>query len=87
MTFLKFFLEFGEHGLGLLWFPYIGLSGWFLYQTWKAHGSGGKRQLPEGGYVYDDEKTPIHKIPQFWFFVALTVAAVVIHLMIQSDYR
>tara|TARA_R110000868_G_scaffold29391_2_gene109255 strand:+ start:693 stop:953 length:261 start_codon:yes stop_codon:yes gene_type:complete len=86
MTLLKFFLDFGEHGLGALWIPYIVLSIHFLYQTWRAHESGGTQQVP-GGVVNDDDKTPIHKIPQFWFFVALTVAAVVIHLMIQSDYR
>lgn len=87
MTLLKFFLEFGKHGLGLLWLPYIGLSLWFIYQTWKASTSGGKRQLPGGGYVYDEKKTPVYKIPQFWFFVAITVAAIVIHLIIQPDYK
>jgi len=56
-------------GITLFW---LALTGLFLYQAYKAHNSGGTTQT-KTGQVYDDLKTPYHKIPQFWFAVVLTV--------------
>lgn len=86
MTLLKFFLEFGKNGLGALWIPYIGLSIWFLYQTYVAYNSGGTQQVP-GGRIDDNEKTSLLKIGAFKFFLAITVAAVIIHFMIENSYK
>lgn len=48
------------------------LAGWFIYQTLKMN---------------KVTKTPITKIPQFWFAVAVTVAFGVALLIVASDYK
>ncbi len=62
------------------------LSGWFGYQAYIAHNSGGADQEPTG-MMLDNKKTPYYKIPQFWGIVFLTVLYVVALLVIASDYK
>lgn len=62
MTLLNIFHTGGlTLGLTIVW---LALAGWMGYQAFIAHKSGGTDQEPDG-IVYDDEKTPYHKIPQF----------------------
>ena len=71
-------------GLWLVLVPFAGVAVWFFYQAYKAHDSGGIQQIP-GGQKYDDDKTPYHKIPQFWLGIACVVADIVIALMVNAD--
>lgn len=87
MYILKFFLDWGKNGLGALWLPYIGLSIWFLYQTYKAKKSGWRSDSVSGGHQEGTESVNIWKIGAFKFFLAITVAAIIIHLVIQSSYK
>jgi len=70
-------------GLSIFFIP---LAGWFFYQAWVAHNSGGTIQTPTG-IISDDNKTPLYKIPQFWAAVFVTVCYVVALLFIASDYK
>lgn len=65
---------------------YLGLSAWFLYQTFKARGSGWRQDTM---YTSKEgkEKIPFLKIGAFKFFIAITVAYIVALLVIASDYR
>jgi len=65
---------------------WLALSGWFGYQAYKAHNSGGKDQEPTGT-IYDDKKTPYYKIPQFWGIVFITALYGIALLLIASDYK
>lgn len=74
-------------GLTIVWAL---LTGWFSYQSVKAHGSGGTTQgNASTGFkpILDDNKTPYTKIPQTWFAVAVTVIYIVAMLIVNSDYR
>lgn len=62
------------------------LSGWFCYQAYIAHKSGGVDQEPTG-MILDNKKTPYYKIPQFWGIVFLTVLYVIALLVVASDYK
>ena len=84
MTLLNIFHTGGlTLGLTIVW---LALAGWMGYQAFIAHKSGGTDQEPDG-IVYDDEKTPYHKIPQFWGAVFVTAAYVVALLIVASDYK
>lgn len=65
----------------------FGLMGWLGYQTWVASKSGGKRQTPQGTTVYDNNKTPFYKIPQFWLAVVVLIFYIWALLAISSDYK
>lgn len=86
MYLLKFFLEWGKNGLGFLWVPYIALSAWFLYQTYKARKSGW-RQDTLAGTTEGKEPISLLKIGAFKFFLALTGFAIIIHFVIQASYK
>lgn len=87
MTLLKFFLEFGKHGLGALWIPYALVSGWLLYQAVRASKSGWKQQKKDGTTDYGKENIPIYKTAQFIGVLILTVIAVIVHFAIQGSYK
>ena len=84
MTLLKFFLDWGKNGLGFLWVPYISLSIWFLYQAYVASKSGW-REDSINHHAEGDENIPFYKQTMFYYFLALTVAAIVVHLLIRSE--
>lgn len=88
MFLLKFFLDWGKHGLGALWLPYIGLSILFIYRSAIAYKSGWYKVDPVKGITSGKEKLKWYQYHQFAiYWVAITIAAIVIHLLIQSDYR
>lgn len=88
MFLLKFFLEFGKHGLGALWLPYIGLSIYFLYQAWQGYKSGWYKVDKATGITSGTEKLKWYQYHKFSFlWLGITAAAIVIHLLIQSDYK
>ena len=62
------------------------LAGWMGYQAYIAHNSGGTTQTPTG-ITLDEDKTPYHKIPQFWGVVFVTVLYGIALLVIASDYK
>lgn len=91
MTLLKFFLEWGEHGLGFLWVIYAGLMIWFAYQTYRTWYNSETRitDLP-GGQRIEEKNQPkmsLVEIPTFWFMVALTIIAGVVHFIIEASYK
>jgi hypothetical protein len=78
------------HSGALVWalsLFFLGLAGWFGYQTNKAHNSGWEQLTQDGHLSTGDEKIPIFKIPTFWFMVATLVIWVVCLLLIASDYK
>jgi len=50
----------------------------FLYTSWRMSRSGGKRQLPQGGWEYTSEPVSVFKIGRFWFGVGLLIATIII---------
>jgi len=48
----------------------------FFYVSWRMSRSGGKRQLPQGGYEYTSSPVPIYNIGRFWFGVGLLIATI-----------
>lgn len=54
----------------------------FFYTAYKASKSGSVTRDPKTMLeIQSDENVPIYKIPQFWFGVALVIAAVVFIIM------
>lgn len=86
MYLLKFFLEWGKNGLGALWILYFGLAAWFIYQTITALRSGWRKDTL-AGTTQGEKSVPIWRIGAFRFLIAITVIAIVIHLVIQSSYK
>lgn len=85
--YLLFIYGHGLWPIGLLLFL---LLVWFWYQAYKAHQSGWiKKTIVDGKLITEEgpEKIPYRKIPQFWFGVAIIIFAIIIGLMIHSDYK
>jgi hypothetical protein len=87
MTLLKSFFDWGKNGLAFLWVPYAIVMIILGYQLFFAHKKGGKKTTLAGGRVYDDKPNPLHKLPEFWGMVILTVIAIIVHFAIQSSYK
>lgn len=87
MTLLKFFLEWGEHGLGALWLAYfipMGIVGWQVYKGWNQ--PYGRNNPTTGKWEQLADKTGFKNNLKY-FLIAFTVAAIVIHFLIQSSYK
>lgn len=88
-------LDFGKNGLGLLWVVYAGLMLWLAFQTWRTHSKPVQVKVEDKttsvGYRWEDtnpvQHTPVTTEPTFWFMVAVTVIAIVIHILITADYK
>jgi hypothetical protein len=76
------------HAGGLVAIPFLvavfGL--YFLGVAYRKSKSGSTQQTP-GGIVESDKNVSIFKIGQLWYAVALILAAIVIALIMESDYR
>lgn len=86
MTFLKFFLDWGKHGLGALWLPYIIVSIILLYQHFKAVKSGWY-QNKAGVNTQGKGKLKWYQYHKLMGFFAITIAAIIIHFAIQASYK
>lgn len=86
MQLLKFFLEWGKHGLGFLWVPYIILSAWLLIQAGIASRSGWYQNDNVSGYKEGKENIRFWKSRKFYGFLAITVAAIIIHFGIKYEW-
>jgi hypothetical protein len=84
MTLLNIFHTGGiTLSLTIFW---LGLTGLFAYQTFKAHKSGWNQQTPTG-IKEGNEKIKITAIPQFWFAVAVTVLYLIAMIFVAIDYK
>lgn len=86
MTFLKFFLEWGKHGLAALWLPYIIVSIILLYQYFKARKSGWY-QNKDGVNTAGTGKLPWYKYHTLVGWLIITGVAIIIHFAIQASYK
>jgi len=84
---LLFILEWGKHGLGALWLAYaIPVTIWIV-QTIKAVKSGWVQDAPTTGHSEGKEKLSIGKYHKLWYILAASIAALIIHLVIQASYK
>lgn len=86
MQFLKFFLDWGKHGLGALWLPYIFVSVILLYQYFKARKNGWYKNSPSGNTA-GTGKLPWYKYHTLVGWMLITLAAIIIHFVIQASYK
>lgn len=87
MHLLKFFLEWGKHGLAFLWVPYLVVSAILLIQAYRGSKSGWYQNDNVSGYKEGKENIRFWKSHKFYGWIGITVAAVIIHFVIQASYR
>jgi hypothetical protein len=87
MQILKFFLDWGKHGLGALWLPYLIVMAILGYQVYQAHKSEYGNYDVKGQWVKISDTTPLLKINQFKGMIVLTVIAIIIHFSVQASYK
>jgi ABC-type glycerol-3-phosphate transport system permease component len=95
LTVLISIFDFGKHGFGILWIVYLLLSLWLLFQTYRTHSKIVQKKVPfplpgapnNVKWIDTPDHTPVTRIPTFWFFIAITVIAIVIHILITADYK
>lgn len=86
MHLLKFFLEWGKHGLGFFWVVYAGLSIWFLYQAYVGYKSGWYR-IDKQGVRTEGQRLKWYEYHKFSiFFLGITLAAIIIHFGIKYEW-
>lgn len=86
MQLLKFFLEWGEKGLGFLWVLYIAVSAILLIQAYRGSKSGWTQVNDFTGTKSGKENLSFWKANKTILWYCLTFGAIIIHFGIQNEW-